>query len=252
MSKDAIIAATRHYCTAPSTQTLAALEALLAQDAPACMRQCQWVLEALNTVLAEEGQQLAEIFRQQGTQVVCGAGCAGCCHQMVLCQPFEAQAIVTYINAHPTVKEAFLQRYAAWDTGTAPYRQSYLAWAAQRYTHGEDTGAHALGDYAAPCPFLDAQDTCIIYPVRPYGCRTCIAVNPACPQKDTAEYGAHQLQFTLYTQHHATRMELTHMLVRCLGAGPATAPMQEVVATLLARSGERAPDRPCPQAPAGA
>lgn len=214
----------------PSSQAVALLESLLAQEADECMRQCVHILHTANAILEEEGRQLAEIFLQQGKTLVCKAGCAGCCHQLVLCQPFETENILTYLAAHPQKLHAFQAAYPLWDKATASMRQSYLTWAVSLYSQGKDDGSHAFLDYQAPCPFLNAANQCTIYPVRPYGCRSCVALDPACTEPAVGKSGKLHLQYSLYTSHHDTRMSITHVLLRALGMKPVHIPMPEILA----------------------
>lgn len=229
-NKDHIIQATMACFQSPGPQALSSLESLLAKDADVLMSQCVGILQTANTILAEEGIALAEIFSQQGTPLVCKTGCSGCCHQLVLCQPFEAHTILAYLAANPQKLHDFRAAYALWDKATVTVRQSYLDWAVNRYGQGEDDGKHEFMDYLTPCPFLNAEGLCNIYPVRPYGCRTCVALDPACSTPATGQSGTLHLQYSLYTGHHHNRMAITRMLLRCLGAKSAPVPMPEMLA----------------------
>lgn len=217
---------------APGTEALTLLESLLSASPDMLMRQCVLVLQAANAVLDEEGEQLTPIFAQQGKPIVCKAGCARCCQQLVLCRPFEAQLIKVFLHATSGALSSFAQAYAQWDKATSPIRRSYLAWAEAFYGRGEDDGSHAVEDFQAPCPFLDTQNCCTIYPVRPYACRTCIALDPACPAPPLGHNGLLHMQYSLYTSHHASRQALVDLLLRKLGASPAPMAMPEMVASL--------------------
>lgn len=223
-----LLEAALHCFRQPGAQALSALENMLAS--PELMRQCILVLQTANAVLEEEGQQLAAIFAQQGKPIVCKAGCARCCQQLVLCRPFEARLIQTFLEAHPDVLQAFTHTYAVWDEATAPLRQSYLAWAQAFYGQGEDNGSHKVEDFQAPCPFLDQHGCCAIYAVRPYACRTCIALDPACPAPPPGHNGLLYMQYSLYTSHHASRQAVIDLLVRHLGADAQPTAMPEMVA----------------------
>lgn len=215
----------------PGPEALATLESTLAPTG--LMRQCAVVLQTANAVLDEEGQQLAAIFTQQGKPIICTAGCARCCQQLVLCRPFEARLIQAFLEAHPATMQAFAHAYTLWDAATAPLRQSYLAWAQAFYGKGEDDGSHKVEDYQTPCPFLNQEGCCAIYPVRPYACRTCIALDPACPAPPPEHNGLLYMQYSLYTSHHASRQAVIDLLLRRLHLPDADAqpvPMPEMVA----------------------
>lgn len=231
--KNPIVKATERCFHSPGEQAVALLESLLVEEPAILMEQCLLILQTANTVLEEEGSQLADIFQGQGSPIVCRMGCVGCCQQLVLCQSFEARNIHKYLETNPLKKQAFRESYRLWDEGTAHLRDSYLAWAINYYGRDEDSGSHVFEDYQAPCPFLNSEKLCDIYPVRPYGCRTCIALDPACAtpvegQKRTL----HMMQYSLYTTHHAARMAVTHMLLRRLGTEANPTPMPSVLANL--------------------
>lgn len=262
--KEKLITATGRCFQTADAQDVAALEALLVKDPPELMRQCRVIVQAANAVLDEEGRQLASIFESRGTPLVCKAGCTGCCRQLVLCRPYEAENIHAYLEAHPQKLLAFRAAYALWDNATASMRHSYLVWAENRYSRGHDDGSHAFEDYQAPCPFLDEQGCCHIYPVRPYGCRTCVALDPACATSGaifattssatpdvtsgitsgitsatmpgTASSHSQNknlyLHYSLYTTHHTVRESITTMLLRHLGADTTPVPMPDMLATL--------------------
>lgn len=180
----------------------------------------------------EEGKQLADIFQNQGRPLVCTLGCEGCCHQLVLCQPFEAKNIHIFLEEHPEKMRDFHAAYGLWNAATAFLQQSYVAWAVNYYSQGKDSGSHVFEDYQAACPFLNAEGLCNIYPVRPYGCRTCVALDPACAQPSKEHKGMLYMQYSVYTPHHAARMALTRMLLRRFGADTQPVPMPTMVAAL--------------------
>lgn len=234
---DALVSAAGRCFAEPGPEAVAALEALLSPEPGELMRQCVVIIRTANAALDDEYRRLTGIFRQQGTVVVCAEGCAGCCHQMVLCQPFEAVAMHAYLAARPEAMQAFLAAHARWDAATASLRHSYLAWAERLYTHGEDTGEHSLEEYDVPCPLLDAANHCLVYPVRPYGCRTCIALDPACAVPACAEPGRTRgprphIHYSLFTPHHKARTEVTRLLLRRLGVEARPIPMPEMLAAL--------------------
>lgn len=216
----------------PGPDAVAALGALLSADPGMRMRQSVLVVQKAHAVLDEEGRQLAAIFAEKGKPVVCSAGCTGCCCQLVLCRPFEARLIAAFLEAMPDKREAFATAYAVWDRSTAALRFSYLAWAEKMYTRGEDDGSHAVGDFQTPCPFLDVQGRCEIYAVRPYACRSCMALDPACPATPPGHNALH-MQYSLYTAHHASRQAVSELLLQGLAVEARPASMPDMVAALL-------------------
>lgn len=230
----------------PGEASLAALEALLSDDPRVFMRQGALVVQTANAILDEEGRQLAAIFAQQGKPVVCSTGCSGCCHQLVLCLPFETEIIAACLLARPRALSAFTAAYPGWDAATAhlvlkettaspvqsepvSFRQSYLAWARRLYGQGHDDGSHTLDDYHVPCPFLDAQHQCRIYPARPYACRTSIALDAACPNPEDGRPGSRNMHFSLYTTHQQARKAVTDCLLQRLASHFMPEPMPDLV-----------------------
>lgn len=200
----------------PGPESLAVLESLLDPDPQRFMRQCALVVQAANAVLDEENTAIAELFAQNGTPVVCASGCAGCCHQLVLCRSFEAETIAAFLRANPLALQGFLDTFPKWDTATVDFRDAYLRWAENLYCNGHDDGSHTQGDYHVPCPFLDEALRCRIYAVRPYGCRTSMAVDPTCPAPDNALPGSMNIHSSSLTTHHVAREAVLSLLGRLL------------------------------------
>ncbi len=169
------------------------------------------ILNLANTKLAKDGEIMAKACQEQGQSFVCHKGCAGCCHHLVMCDASEALLIVAYLNAHAQLKAVFINNYAIWDIDTHNFRASYIAWAKELYTNGHDNKAHSLEDYNQACPFLSAQNTCSIYMVRPYACRSTISVNSSCCTKQEGTYGKHTMQYSLYTGHHLVRKSIMQL-----------------------------------------
>lgn len=224
----------------PGPESLAALEACLISntsttgESGTLMRRCALVVQTANAVLEEEYRQLSELFTSQGQPVVCAAGCASCCHQLVLCHPYEAELIGAFLRANPDVRQAFSTAWVPWETTTATLRHSYLAWAELFYGQGKDNGTHKQDDYHVPCPFLDERHYCRIYPARPYACRTSIALDPACPNPpDGKRPGSRNIHYSLYTNHQNIRKDVTDILRRLLGTDPKPVALAERVAVLL-------------------
>lgn len=108
-------------------------------------------------------QWLAD-YRARGKGIFCRAGCAGCCRLAVHATFPEAASIAGQLSQEQTARlSAYigrLQRAIATVTDLKSYLQSHRL---------------AVG----PCPFLDAQGQCSIYPVRPLSCRALLSTRPA-------------------------------------------------------------------------
>ena len=96
--------------------------------------------------------------------LACRTGCASCCHQRVTVLPAEAAAIATHVRKRPDA-----------DPGDT---------LAARIAAAVDAPA------GSPCPFLDADHACVIYPVRPIRCRGVHSRDVAACAKWTAPPGA--------------------------------------------------------------
>jgi Fe-S-cluster containining protein len=118
--------------------------------------------------------------RRMGRPLACGAGCTGCCEEMVMVFEPETLRVVRWLEQpeNAAAKQAFLEAYGAWRerTGDAPDRLA---------------AAFASGDEAAHlelhtqqwrkrilCAFNRAG-LCTIYPVRPLVCRNAHALDTA-------------------------------------------------------------------------
>lgn len=103
-------------------------------------------------------------YRALGKTVYCRAGCAGCCTLAVHAAFPEAAAIAGQLDQRQTIQlSAYIGRLKQ-ALPTVNDLKSYLK------SHRQAIG---------PCPFLDAQDNCSIYPVRPLSCRALLSTRPA-------------------------------------------------------------------------
>ncbi|EPR39859.1 protein of unknown function UPF0153 [Desulfovibrio sp. X2] len=201
-------------------------------------RKAALVMQAANTVLDAEGREMFKFVAEQGSPVVCRAGCTGCCHQPITCDPFEAALIGLYLERRPELRAAFEAAHAEWDERTRDVRDAFVAWAERRFRDGVDDGSHRFADFVVPCVFL-RDGLCRVYPVRPYACRSYISVSPACPAPaDPAEKpGMQGMGFGVYTSHMDARAAVRAMLWRRFGIDPSrvrTRLMPELVRRFLA------------------
>jgi Fe-S-cluster containining protein len=108
-------------------------------------------------------QWLAD-YRALGKTIYCRAGCAGCCLLAVHATFAEAVAIAGQLSQQQgTQLSAYISRLKQTLASNADLK-SYLK------SHRESIG---------PCPFLDQQKNCSIYPVRPLACRALLSTRPA-------------------------------------------------------------------------
>ncbi len=190
-------------------QTLHSVQALFSPLAEEFLYQTLLMLQVANDVLEVEGIGMAEAVAAEGKPLVCSAGCTGCCHQMLLCLPNEIALLDAYMKEHGGVKQGFLQAYNKWQVTAQDLSESYLRWGKAFYGAGVDDKSHSRGDYYIPCPLLDAQGRCIAYAVRPYACRSSVAVDARCTDADEAGHkGSYNMLFSLYTGHDAARRAL--------------------------------------------
>jgi len=108
-----------------------------------------------------------------GSTISCRKGCGICCCQLVPLSAPEAFFLYDYVNSLPEERRTeILSRFSAINEGII-----------ERIKNLKDTDEHqALAwDYfklRIPCPFLD-DDSCSIYPIRPFACREYNIISPA-------------------------------------------------------------------------
>lgn len=219
--EEALYTEAESYFRHPDGNALHALAERVLSDALSPERASQILLPAANAALDAEATRLRELVAAQGGELPCREGCAGCCHHFVLCLPFEAVLIGDYLAQSAERRAAFEKSYAAWDDATRHLRTGFLDWAVRRYTQGIDDGSYSLDDYHVPCLFLE-EGSCRIYPVRPYACRSCLSLSPACrtpPEGQKA--GRESKDFGACTPHKAARTALVDVLWWKCGQDPA-------------------------------
>ncbi len=190
-------------------QTLESVQALFSPVPEEFMYQSLLMLQVANDVLEVEGVGMAEAVAAEGQPLVCSEGCTGCCHQMLLCLPHEVQLIHAYMQECAEVKENFLHNWSAWQNQAEGLSESYLRWGLAFYGQGIDDKSHSREDYYIPCPLLDAEGRCSVYAVRPYACRSSVAVDARCATGDEqGREGSYNMLFSLYTGHDAARRAL--------------------------------------------
>lgn len=106
-------------------------------------------------VLGKAMESFTESVFPLPEEAACGPGCGWCCHIRVAASIPELLVIYDELTAQTTPE------------GLAYFKERILA-------------ADAAGDILdeefwyksqTPCPFLDTQNGCLIYPIRPFACR---------------------------------------------------------------------------------
>ena len=103
-------------------------------------------------------------YRALGKTIYCRAGCAGCCLLAVHATFPEAVRIAGKLSHSQTTQlSAYISRLKQ-ALQTVSDLQGYLK------SHRQSVG---------PCPFLDGQNNCSIYAIRPLACRALLSTRPA-------------------------------------------------------------------------
>lgn len=171
------------------------------------------VFRGAHAALDEEYSQAMEHFARAGQPSPCGVGCSACCKQVILSNPFEAMLIARYLATPGNPLRSFLARYEHWDARTRDMRRAFPGWAARMVLHGEDDGSFDHRAFSEPCPFME-DDRCVVYPVRPYGCRSYFALTDDCrnPTKPGLIAGRQGIGVGMSTGYHQRRQQLLGLL----------------------------------------
>jgi len=102
--------------------------------------------------------------RDSGVRIWCARGCGSCCSLVVNTTCPEAAAIAAGLDAgQRQALQSYMERLLEMLPGIADFKAFLRA-------HRRQLG---------PCPFLDAGQTCSIYPLRPLSCRALLSTRPA-------------------------------------------------------------------------
>ena len=93
-------------------------------------------------LLDQADQQFNAVNQRYPLSFLCKQGCHACCEPELTVLQIEATRISRFINEHPSVK--------------------------QQLQHIQDTNPHN----GTRCSMLDKDGGCVIYPVRPFVCRS--------------------------------------------------------------------------------
>lgn len=135
--------------------------------------------------LGEQAHQLAiNNLTQTGATISCQKGCAACCRMMIPVAPPETFALLSVVEALPSLKkERLLERF---QTAQQTLREAGLEEGLQRLAFSEDQVTdeeleplnRAYYSLRMPCPFLE-DEVCSIYEHRPSACRELLVTSPA-------------------------------------------------------------------------
>lgn len=133
-------------------------------------------LTALNRVYAIYDEFVAH------QDVACEKFCSDCCTCNVTLTSLEAYQIVTHKGIHVLQAASRLESVAAGKRFLPQITTNRLAELCMR---GEDVPPEMSDPNWGRCPFL-RDDACLIYPVRPFGCR-CLISSQKCRTSGCAE-----------------------------------------------------------------
>lgn len=108
--------------------------------------------------------------RAQSVNVPCASGCSACCYDVATVIGPEADELAERVQSWPTSKrEGVKQRIADW------YERAKAA-GIDTETHLQDlrTYHHAR----LRCPLLGEDGRCMVYDIRPFGCRAHYVIAP--------------------------------------------------------------------------
>ena len=115
---------------------------------------------------------IAEDESKPHAKFACGAGCSQCCYQAVTCTEAEFLEIARHIDSLPKKERSRLMNLAHERSKEVQKHLEETSIAGTIATSVEEVKfINSFTDYK-PCPFLQADGRCGIYPVRPIDCRT--------------------------------------------------------------------------------
>ncbi len=131
---------------------------------------------------------LEEMYRfhaswASGLELACHKGCAACCTRNVTITGLEGQLIVH--GLWKTSQPNRLKQRLQVDGPIGRPAMTTNEWAGN-CLEGRDIGDREIDQVLTPCPFLDQNQSCSIYPLRPFACR-CFASNVDCAGTGMAE-----------------------------------------------------------------
>lgn len=168
-----------HFFKDDAPEQCALAHGEIAADKAKALKRCAELIRGAHAALDQEYALVVNHLEQTGRPSPCGVGCSACCKQAILSNPFEAVLVAQHLAQSSARADLFLENYGRWDARTRELRSAFPGWAARMVLHGDDDGSFAHGEFREPCPFL-VEERCLAYAVRPYGCRSYLALSDAC------------------------------------------------------------------------
>ena len=114
----------------------------------------------------------------------CRKGCATCCTRSVTMTSLEGDGIITFLTEGDRLAELAGPAFAPAASRVGRTGQCTTNTFVAAHLKGESVAEAESWDLR-PCPFL-AEESCTIYPVRPFGCRLFASLDP-CAASGVAE-----------------------------------------------------------------
>ncbi len=191
-------------------------------DKGKALKLCAEVMRGAHAALDLEYAQVVNHLACTGRPSPCGVGCSACCKQAILSNPFEAVLIARHLAQSSERADLFWGNFGRWDARTRELRATFPNWAARMVLHGDDDGSFAHGAFTEPCPFL-VDERCLAYAVRPYGCRSYLALSDACrtPTEPGKIPGRQGVGVGMSSGFHQRRQQLLGLLWGLFGVSAA-------------------------------
>jgi Fe-S-cluster containining protein len=133
----------------------------------------------LLTTLHDAFAQWADTFA-----FACRKGCATCCTRSVTMTSLEGEGIMTFLAGEDRLSELSAPEFQPAASRMARMGQCTTNTFVAAHLRGESVEEAESWDLR-PCPFLK-EESCTIYPVRPFGCRLFASLDP-CAASGVAE-----------------------------------------------------------------
>lgn len=118
-----------------------------------------------------------------GLQLACHQGCAACCTRNVTQTQAEGELILYGLQQESRLEWLTSRLLVKGQVGRP--RMSTNEWA-RRCLEGREVSGEEAEQVLDPCPFLDRNQCCSIYPLRPFACR-CFGSSVDCTKGGMAE-----------------------------------------------------------------
>jgi Fe-S-cluster containining protein len=139
-------------------------------------------------------EKFGSALKPVSASVSCKAGCANCCHLLVLTSKLEAEAMKEYVSSHFTGEQL-----SEFKEKIDKYKEILSSIIANSGGSFSKESTYTYLSSRIPCAFLDKNNCCSIYEARPFICRKYLVFdNPevcANPFNKTNQY---------YSGYHST------------------------------------------------